>query len=94
MKAVVSPGGEVRSLYRDSVELRDLGSFTITRASVIEPDPSGMWESTLILRIPGPGGLEGRESLGKFRSRGEALEAEARELERRNLKFPWGNSWR
>jgi hypothetical protein len=65
----IDPGGIVRFVYAEALDLSVLGSLTITRASQIEPDTDGQWWSDLA-PVQGP-------RLGPFGRRSEALAAEA-----------------
>ena len=68
MDLVISPGGTVRAVYSEEIELDSLGPVVITRASHVEPDARGGWLADLS-PVAGP-------VLGPFRRRSEALEAE------------------
>jgi hypothetical protein len=68
MELVISPGGTVRAVYSEEIELDTLGPVVITRASRVEPDERGCWLADLS-PVVGP-------VLGPFRRRSEALEAE------------------
>jgi hypothetical protein len=68
MQLVISPGGSIRCVYDERIDLRALGRPTIARASHVEPDADGRWTADL---RPLGGGL-----LGPFERRGAALEAE------------------
>ena len=68
MELVISPGGEVRCLYAELIDLTTLGRPSILRASHVEPTPDGCWTADMGLLL-GP-------VLGPFASRSEALEAE------------------
>ncbi len=65
----IDPGGTVRCVYDEALDLSVLGSLTITRASYVEPDEEGSWWSDLS-PVQGP-------RLGPFNRRSEALSAEA-----------------
>jgi hypothetical protein len=65
----IDPGGTVRCVYAEVLDLSVLGSLTITRASHVEPDGDGHWWSDLA-PVQGP-------RLGPFGRRSEALAAEA-----------------
>jgi len=69
MELVISPRGQVRCLYDETIELATLGSMTIQRASHVEPDANGHWFADL---SPSHGPL-----LGPFERRSDALQAEA-----------------
>jgi hypothetical protein len=68
MELVIDAGGEVRCIYGEALDLRELGRLQITRASHVEPDPEGNWWADM---EPSGGPL-----LGPFRSRSGALGAE------------------
>jgi len=73
MELVVDAGGDVRCIYGEELDLRELGKLQITRASHVEPDRDGFWWADM-------GPVEG-PVLGPFRSRTEALKAEREWLE-------------
>ena len=73
MQLVITPGGAVRCVYSEEIDLTTLGSPAITRASHVEPDRRGCWFADLSL-VAGP-------KLGPFRRRSEALAAEQAWLE-------------
>ena len=68
MELVVDAGGDVRCVYGEELELRELGRLQITRASHVEPDSDGNWWADM--------GPVGGPVLGPFGTRGEALAAE------------------
>jgi len=68
MELVVVSGGDVRCIYGEELDLRELGKLQITRASHVEPDRNGFWWADM--------GPVGGPVLGPFRSRTKALEAE------------------
>jgi hypothetical protein len=68
MELVVGAGGEVRCIYDEALDLREIGKLQITRASHVEPDAEGYWWADM-------GPVDG-PALGPFRSRSEALAAE------------------
>jgi len=72
MELVVGAGGEVRCIYDEALDLREIGALKITRASHVEPDRDGFWWADM-------GPVDG-PALGPFRSRTEALGAERRWL--------------
>ncbi len=72
MELVVDAGGDVRCVYGEELDLRELGKLQITRASHVEPDRDGFWYADM--------GPSGGPALGPFRSRTEALAAERRWL--------------
>jgi hypothetical protein len=73
MELVIEPGGVVRCIYAEEIDLEALGSPAISRASHVEPDREGRWQADLSPM----GGLV----LGPFLRRSEALEAERNWLE-------------
>ena len=73
MQLVITPGGAIRGIYSEAIDLTALGSPTITRASFVEPDPQGGWLADLS-PVTGP-------TLGPFARRSEALAAEQEWLE-------------
>jgi len=68
MEPVVGAGGEVRCIYDELLDLREIGKLQITRASHVEPDAEGCWWADM-------GPVDG-PVLGPFRSRSEALGVE------------------
>ena len=68
MELVVDAGGDIRCIYGEELDLRELGKLQITRASHVEPDRDGFWWADM-------GPVDG-PVLGPFRSRTEALQAE------------------
>ena len=72
MELVVDAGGDVRCIYDETLDLREIGKLRITRASHVEPDAEGYWWAEI---TPSGGPV-----LGPFRSRSEALGAERRWL--------------
>jgi len=77
MELVVDAGGDVRCIYDEALDLRELGKLQITRASHVEPDRDGFWWADM-------GPVDG-PVLGPFRSRTEALGAERAWLGARHL---------
>jgi len=73
MQLLVAPGGTVRCIYSEQLDLAALGAPTITRGSHVEPTGNGRWTADLS-PVDGP-------MLGPFDSRSEALAAEVRWLE-------------
>jgi hypothetical protein len=73
MQLVVEPGGVVRCIYAEVIDLATLGSPAISRASHIEPDQQGRWLADMS-PVSGP-------LLGPFPNRSEALAAEHTWLE-------------
>jgi len=68
MELVVSAAGDVRCIYGEELDLREIGKLQITRASHVEPDREGLWWADM--------GPVGGPVLGPFRNRTEALQAE------------------
>jgi hypothetical protein len=68
MELIVDAGGHVRCIYDEALDLREIGTLQITRASHVEPDTKGYWWADM---GPTAGPL-----LGPYGSRGEALVAE------------------
>ena len=68
MELVVDAGGDVRCVYGEELDLREIGKLQITRASHVEPDRDGFWWADM-------GPVDG-PVLGPFRNRTEALGAE------------------
>ena len=73
MQLVISPGGAVRCIYAEEIDLATLGSPAITRASHVEPTPDGRW----LADVSPAGGPK----LGPFLLRSQALAAETSWLE-------------
>jgi hypothetical protein len=73
MDLVILPGGGVRAVYSEEIDLDSLGPVVVTRASHVEPDERGGWLADLS-PVAGP-------VLGPFRRRSEALAAEIAWLE-------------
>ena len=76
MELVVDAGGDVRCIYDETLDLREIGKLQITRASHVEPDAEGNWWAHM--------GPSGGPVLGPFRCRTEALKAEREWLVRRS----------
>ena len=68
MELVISPGGVIRCIYGEAVDLTALGAVEIQRASHCEPDAAGGWWADLS-PVHGP-------KLGPFGLRSQALAAE------------------
>ncbi len=68
MDLLISPHGLIRTIYNEAIPLQTLGPLRITRASHVEPDPSGKWWVDL--------GPSGGPILGPFTARSFALQAE------------------
>jgi len=73
MQLVIEPGGVVRCIYSEMLDLSAPGSPAISRASHVEPDQQGCWWADLS-PVGGP-------VLGPHGLRSEALAAEAAWLE-------------
>ena len=73
MDLLVGPGGRVRCVYDEQLDLHALGRPVIARASAVEPDAEGRWHADL--------GPVGGPVLGPFDRRSAALEAERAWLE-------------
>ena len=73
MILIVDPGGAVRCLYDEAIDLSFFGALSIHRASHVEPDQQGQWWADLAPTC-GP-------KLGPFVRRSAALEAERRWLD-------------
>jgi hypothetical protein len=80
VRLVVDPGGVVRCLYGEAVDLAALGALSIRRASHVEPDGAGAWWADLS-PVGGP-------RLGAFARRSLALAAETAWLEEHWLGSP------
>jgi hypothetical protein len=68
MELVIDPGGNIRCLYGEAINLRELGTLSIRRGSHVEPNQHGQWLCDLS-PVSGP-------MLGPFPSRSAALAAE------------------
>lgn len=73
MELIVNPGGMVRCVYGEEVDLSAIGQLHIRRASSVEPDNHGQWWADLS-PVGGP-------RLGPYPSRSLALAAEVRWLD-------------
>ena len=74
MDLIIAPGGSVRCIYGEAIDLHVLGSPSIRRASHVEPSEDGRWLADLS-PVAGP-------TLGPFDLRTDALAAEIAWLER------------
>ena len=74
MQILFTPDGNARAIYSESIDLTELGSVEVHRASHVEPDGAGGWFADLS-PVDGP-------VLRGFRQRSEALAAEVDWLER------------
>jgi hypothetical protein len=68
MQLRIDPGGIVRCVYAEAIDLSALGTPSIRRASHVEPDEHGRWWADL--------SPVGEPVLGPFPSRTPALDAE------------------
>jgi len=84
MDLVVSPGGDVRCIYDEAIDLHLLGVLSIRRASHVEPTADGRWLADLA-PVGGP-------TLGPFDYRTIALVAEIAWLEQHWLNNPPASS--
>ena len=74
MQLTITPGGTVRCLYGEELDLHALGQLCIARGSHVEPTADGQWTADLS-PVGGP-------VLGPFAQRSQALDAERAWLER------------
>ena len=77
MQLIIDDVGTIRCLYGEEIDLSSLGGMTIVRGSHVEPDENGQWFADMS-PVSGP-------TLGPFRCRSQALEAEAQWLETNRL---------
>ena len=68
MQLLISPGGTIRCVYAETIDLAEFGHVSISRGSHVEPDQDGCWFADLA-PIGGP-------RLGPFACRSDALNAE------------------
>ena len=80
MQLIIAPGGAIRCLYGEEINLAVLGSPAITRASHVEPGDDGQWYADLA-PVSGP-------RMGPFTLRSQALAAEQAWLEAHWLCHP------
>ncbi|MFN3150470.1 hypothetical protein [Bremerella sp.] len=73
MRIVVEPGGGIRCVYDEAIDLSLLGKVQISRGSYVEPNEEGQWFTDLA-PVGGP-------RLGPFLKRTDALAAEVKWLE-------------
>ncbi len=78
MQLLITPGGVVRCIYSEEIDLHALGRTIITRGSHVEPDDFGRWQADLS-PVGGP-------NLGPFLCRSQALAAERTWLEEHWLR--------
>jgi len=74
MELIVAADGVARCIYDEVLDLREIGTLKITRASHVEPDAAGSWWADI--------GPVGGPVLGPYGSRTEALRAEKAWLRR------------
>jgi hypothetical protein len=79
MDLVILPGGSIKAVYAEEIDLAALGQPVIVRASHVEPDGLGRWYVDLT-PVAGP-------VLGPFLRRSEALRAEQIWLEHNWLQL-------
>jgi len=85
MELVVSGDGVARCIYDEGIDLREIGTLQITRASHVEPDAEGYWWADM--------GPSGGAVLGPYGSRSEALAAERGWLHRCGTNAPDSTIW-
>jgi hypothetical protein len=73
VQLVIAPGGAIRCLYSEQIDLAAFGQLTIARGSRVEPTAGGLWQADLA-PVGGP-------LLGPFSHRSQALAAERAWLE-------------
>ena len=73
MQIIIEPGGYVRCIYGEEINVAALGNPVITRASHVEPGGDGQWYADLA-PVSGP-------RMGPFAFRSQALAAERAWLE-------------
>ena len=78
MKLVISPSGQIHTVYDETIDLSKLGQLEIRRGSHVEPDTEGKWSADLS-PVGGP-------RLGPYDRRSQALEAERKWLDQHWLK--------
>jgi len=76
MELVISPSGEITTIYNEVLNLAALGAQRIERASHVEPDTSGCWFAQII----------GGPTLGPFDRRSDAITAEVEWLVTHRLR--------
>ena len=70
MLVKITPLGQIRMVYSDLLEVRDLGVSSIVRAGLVEPTLSSEWEVVV-----------GGESHGRFSLREQAVRKEVEVVE-------------
>jgi hypothetical protein len=73
MHLLIKPGGNVRCVYAETIDLTKVGRLAISRGSQVEPNEDGRWIVDLA-PVNGP-------RLGPFLRRSNALIAEAEWLD-------------
>lgn len=68
MEILIDSSGQARCIYAEEIDLTQLGTLSIVRASYVEPDSCGQWLCDLS-PVSGP-------VLGPFATRSAALAAE------------------
>lgn len=68
MELLIDAVGDTRCIYSEAVDLMELGSANIQRASHVEPTADGCWTADM--------GPMGGPVLGPFRHRSQALLSE------------------
>jgi hypothetical protein len=74
MQLIIEPGGSIRCIYGEELDLTVFGPPEISRASHVEPTLDGQWQADLA-PVNGP-------LLGPFANRSAALAAEVAWLEK------------
>ena len=80
MQLLISPGGTIRCVYAETIDLTPAGQISISRGSHVEPDEDGHWFADLA-PVGGP-------RLGPFARRSDALNAESEWLHKHWLLPP------
>ncbi|HBN77274.1 MAG TPA: hypothetical protein DD473_15965 [Planctomycetaceae bacterium] len=68
MELLIQFNGNVRCIYGEKIDLRQIGCISIQRGSHVEPTVDGCWQVDLS-PVDGP-------SIGPFKARSHALQAE------------------
>jgi len=74
MELLIDPGGNVRTVYSEQLDVGSLGTLSIRRGSHVEPTATGEWTADLS-PVQGP-------VLGVFEKRSQAVAAEIQWLQR------------
>jgi hypothetical protein len=72
MELVVGVDGVARCIYDEALDLREIGTLKINRASHVEPDAEGYWWADM--------GPVGGPVLGPYQTRTEAITGELNHL--------------